>query len=85
MSERRVSILSDYRPIKKEYLVVEPSRDSRGNWRVKFCAQGDPERLVTITGAMKLVVELRCIGEDDLAKRVEKVAAATRRYASKRQ
>ena len=80
MPDKRIPV-AHYRLPKGEFLLVEPSRDTRGRWRVKFCAKGDSARLINSNEAMKLVVDLRCIGEDGLAKRVEKVAAITRRYA----
>ena len=41
MPDRRVPVLAHYRLPKREFLTVEPSRDARGHWRVKFCAEGD--------------------------------------------
>jgi hypothetical protein len=81
MLDRLVPFLARYRLPKEEFFLVEPYRDTRGRWCVKYCAEGDPARLINYNGAMKLVVELRCIGEDGLAKRVEKVASIARRYA----
>ena len=81
MLDRLLPFLARYSLPKGEFYIVEPSRDTRARWCVKFCAEGDPVRLINFNGAKKLVIELRCIGEDGLAKRVEKVAAIARRYA----
>jgi hypothetical protein len=80
----RTEVLAGHGIVDRPEMIVRAIPDTNGPWRVGIHSRGDPFRPLDTDRAMKLSEELRAIGEDLLASRIETEIERVRRYNNPR-